>query len=1100
MPDFKHQNLSAELRPIPGILRSFLLIFGLLSGVAGVLHAQTLADITNAPSPGANDIYQLSTQGNKTSPDGLNYFTDNQTSYGTGEPGQTFTTGTNSAGYKLTSVAVRTGGIGTSSGTGTPQPYYLHIYLISGSTATLLQTYTSSNITFNDGDWLKWSGVSVWLAPNNTYAYSFGKASSTTGWEPMAVTTNGFSGGEIAMIPTAGGTIITGSSHKFDAVFDLGIQTVAPAFTNNIPASQPFPVPTYGWNLGDTLEATWGVPNWTAAPFHTAANAGFNAVRIPCAWDFNSTTNISGGVTNYVINPAFMAQVKQAVDAAIAQGMYVMINDHWDDGWLENNIGTTVDPIINAKMNAYWTQIATTFAGYDNHLLFAAANEPNVNNTAEEVTLMYYYQTFVNAVRGVGGNNTNRWLVIQSISDPTWLNALPTDTVSNRIMVEYHYYSPAQFAILSSDASWGIVQYFWGPAYHYAADPTRNCVAPEEGSVDSGFQQLADLYVSKGIPVMIGEFGAASKPFLAATNATESAWNIASEYYWGKYVAESARVHGLSPFYWSTPGSLFDWTTGAVTDSQEISVLTGGAAPPPPNGAPYAPSGLTATISNNNVVLSWTAGSGATSYNLYRSTASGFESSNAAPVITGITGTSYTNTSLNSGITYYYQVVATNSSGASGFSAEAHATTSGTTDSAQFNFETGTQGWSGGGGIVSSVATSTATNFTGNQSLAVNFKSTTNGTSLASVGNVAITAGTTITYHVWIPSTTNLNAIQPFVQDYNWAWTGNYKSYGSLTANAWNTIAVTVPTNAVTPLQLLGVQFATSAGWTNACYIDSVSWNSAGPDFNLSASPTSLSVNGGTNGASTVTVTAMNGLNACYTLSVSNLPSGVSATFTNNPSTGGASLLTITASNNVVSGTTNVTVIATAGLISHTQTIALTLTGPTNTPPVLAAITNRTVNVGQTVAFTASATDTDQPPQTLTFALLAGATNATLNTNSGAFSFRPLVTQANSTNSFTLKVSDNGTPSLSATQSFSIIVNPLSAPGISSTVSFVGGQFSFSVNGQSGPDYAIEISTNLTQWSNVFITNSPALPFVWTDTNFAMPQRFYRIKLGPPLP
>src|SRR5208337_35275 len=103
-----------------------------------------------------------------------------------------------------------------------------------------------------------------------------------------------------------------------------------------------------------------------------------------------------------------------------------------------------------------------------------------------------------------------------------------------------------------------------------------------------------------------------------------------------------------------------------------------------------------------------------------------------------------------------------------------------------------------------------------------------------------------------------------------------------------------------------------------------------------------------------------------------------------------------------------------------------------NTPPVLAAISNRTVNVGQTVAFTASATDTDSPPQTLTFALLAGATNATLNTNSGAFLFRPLVTQANSANNFTLQVSDNGTPSMSATQSFAVTVNPLSVPGVSS--------------------------------------------------------------------
>jgi hypothetical protein len=196
-----------------------------------------------------------------------------------------------------------------------------------------------------------------------------------------------------------------------------------------------------------------------------------------------------------------------------------------------------------------------------------------------------------------------------------------------------------------------------------------------------------------------------------------------------------------------------------------------------------------------------------------------------------------------------------------------------------------------------------------------------------------------------------------------------------------------------------------------------------------------------------------------------------------------------------------VTVIATAGLISHTTTIALTLNSiiPPNTPPTLAPIANQTVNVGQTVAFTVSATDTDQPPQTLTFALLSGATNATLDTSSGAFFFRPLVTQANSTNNFTLQVSDNGTPSLSATQSFSVVVNPLSAPGISS-VSFAGGQFSFQVSGQSGPDYAIETSTNLTQWSSVIITNSPALPFKWTDATTNSPQHFYRIKLGPPLP
>jgi hypothetical protein len=1058
--------------------------------VGGHLYAQTFTDIgSTAPSPGTNDLYQLSTQGNTTWPDGINYFSNNNPPVG-----QTFTTGTNA--LSLATVAVKTAGLNNGGGYGTPATtptYYLRIYSVSNNTATLLIAFSAANPGFTDGDWLKWSGLNVPLGTNKTYAFTFGIVPSGGGWAAMAVATNKYSGGEIVTIPTSGGTVSTGSSHSFDAVFDLGFQP-GPV---SIPSSMPFPTPTCGWNLGDTLEATWGVPNWTAAPFYTAANAGFNSVRIPCAWDFNSTTNFSGGVTNYVINPAFMAQVKQAVDCAIAAGMYVTINDHWDDGWLEDNIGTNVDATINAKMNAYWAQIAATFAGYDNHLLFAAANEPNVNNTAEEVTLMYYYQTFVNAVRAAGGNNTNRWLVIQSVSDPTWMNALPTDTVSNRIMVEYHQYTPSLFTIFHTDQTWGTAIYFWGPAYHYSRDPSRNATWGEEYAIDSFFQQLSDLYVSKGIPVMIGEFGAGGA---GLTNATEATWNTDSVYYWGKYVAESARGHGLSPFYWSTPGSLFDWTTGAVTDSQEISVLTGGAAPPPPNGAPYAASGLTATGGTNQVILSWTAGSGATSYNLYRSTASGFESSNAAPVITGITGTSYTNTSLNSGTTYYYQVVAVSNSLSSGFSPEAHATTSGNTDTAQFNFEASAQGWTGGGGIVSGVATSTVQSFAGSQSLAVNFNGSAKGTASPSVGNVAIAAGTTITYHVWVPDGSKVTALQPYILDYNYAWTSIW--YGSFTANAWNTLTLAVPTNAVSPLQNLGIQFITSAAWTGTCYIDSVSFDTPAPDFNLAAHPASLTVNGGTNGTSTITVTAINGLNACYTLSVSNLPTGVSAMLTNNPSTGGASLLILTASNTVASGTSDVTVIATAGLISHTQTIALTLTGPTNVPPVLAAITNRTVNVGQTVAITAGATDTNQPPQTLTFTLLAGATNATLtqvnNTNAN-FSFRPLVAQTNSTNNFSLRVSDNGTPNLSATQSFAVIVNPLSAAGISN-VSLAAGQISFNITGQSGPDYAIEASTNLTQWSNVFITNSPALPFNWTADTTNLPQRFYRIKLGPPLP
>ena len=167
---------------------------------------------------------------------------------------------------------------------------------------------------------------------------------------------------------------------------------------------------------------------------------------------------------------------------------------------------------------------------------------------------------------------------------------------------------------------------------------------------------------------------------------------------------------------------------------------------------------------------------------------------------------------------------------------------------------------------------------------------------------------------------------------------------------------------------------------------------------------------------------------------------------------------------------------------------------------MLASINDQTVNVGQTVAFTASATDTDQPPQILTFSLLNGPSNAILDTNSGAFSWQPQVTQSDTTNMFTLMVADNGTPSLSATQSFTVIVNPLILPSVTS-LALNNSRISFQISGASGPDYAVQTSTNLVDWSTVFITNSPPMPFIWVDTNSAvLPVQFYRVKIGPPLP
>jgi hypothetical protein len=170
-----------------------------------------------------------------------------------------------------------------------------------------------------------------------------------------------------------------------------------------------------------------------------------------------------------------------------------------------------------------------------------------------------------------------------------------------------------------------------------------------------------------------------------------------------------------------------------------------------------------------------------------------------------------------------------------------------------------------------------------------------------------------------------------------------------------------------------------------------------------------------------------------------------------------------------------------------------------NTAPVLSPLGFLPVNVGQTVTFNASATDTDMPPQTLTFSLLSGPGNATVSPG-GFFSWRPAVTNLDTLNIFTIKVADNGTPSLSATQNYFIPINQLTLPTATS-LALSNGQLGFQVSGQVGPDYAVQVSTNLVDWSTLFITNSPGMPFSWTDNSPATsPAQFYRIKVGPPLP
>jgi hypothetical protein len=281
-----------------------------------------------------------------------------------------------------------------------------------------------------------------------------------------------------------------------------------------------------------------------------------------------------------VIDANWLARVKTVVDYCISNQLYAIINIHWDGGWLENNCTTSAQAAVNAKQQNYWTQIANYFKNYNEHLLFASANEPAVSDATGMSVLLSYHQTFINAVRATGGNNSSRTLIIQGPSTNidntnTLMNTLPADQIANRLMVEVHYYTPWNYCGLTADASWGSMFYYWGNGYHSTIEPSRNATWGEESEVERALGLMKTKFVDKGIPVLIGEFGTIKR-----TNPADMQVHLASREYFNKYVVSSAKSKGMIPVYWDNGASdfgLFNRSTGAATDQGVINAIMQGA-------------------------------------------------------------------------------------------------------------------------------------------------------------------------------------------------------------------------------------------------------------------------------------------------------------------------------------------------------------------------------------------------------------------------------------------------------------------------------------------------------------------------------------------
>ncbi|MCL1843184.1 MAG: glycoside hydrolase family 5 protein [Defluviitaleaceae bacterium] len=300
----------------------------------------------------------------------------------------------------------------------------------------------------------------------------------------------------------------------------------APALSPWATATEMVAQMRVGWNLGNTLDAhnparagepinmhetVWGNPITTRENIETIRDAGFDVLRVPVTW----YPRLMADCPNYSIREDWMERVVQVIDYGMDAGMFVIVNIHHDE-----RLFSLYDDYMEESAHviaSLWRQIAYTFRDYNHMLIFEGLNEPRTigsqrewqGGTLEErMNVNVLNQVFVDTVREIGGNNLNRMLMV-----PTYAAAVLNDTVrdfrmpedpandENKIIVSLHMYAPYSFALTTGSGR----RDYWSPDVEADTSP-----------ITWGLDLAYERFVSRGIPVIMGEMGAQNRDNLQA--------------------------------------------------------------------------------------------------------------------------------------------------------------------------------------------------------------------------------------------------------------------------------------------------------------------------------------------------------------------------------------------------------------------------------------------------------------------------------------------------------------------------------------------------------------------------------------------------------
>lgn len=295
-----------------------------------------------------------------------------------------------------------------------------------------------------------------------------------------------------------------------------------------------------GWNLGNTMdseeggETGWGNPVTTKEMIDEVHRAGFDTLRIPTTWK-----NSMGEAPDYTVDGEWLKRVEEIIGYALENDMYVILNTHHDTDWIKPQYEDI--EAVKVQFAALWTQIAEYFKDYGDHLIFEGLNEPRIIGGANEWNggteegrdcLNQLNDVFVKTVRATGGNNETRTLLITTFAAQPAASGVSALIVPDDkyVGVSIHAYTPYRFTYDSVGESWNTAVF------------DGSCAS----EIDSLFAGLNEAFISKGIPVIITEYGSVSKMI----DKTWYITNTEEVAKWAKHYVSAAEKYGIPCVWW----------------------------------------------------------------------------------------------------------------------------------------------------------------------------------------------------------------------------------------------------------------------------------------------------------------------------------------------------------------------------------------------------------------------------------------------------------------------------------------------------------------------------------------------------------------------